>query len=134
MVAGVDERRGLRWLEERLVAAVDRARDDRAAGPGANAATVRKLLAAERAERIATEAELAEAGPSAAWFAERSSRIARLDAVARRGPRDPLGIGAVAGYVAAVEVQAIRLRASLTAIVAGWSPEVVAPYLVGTRG
>jgi vacuolar-type H+-ATPase subunit C/Vma6 len=130
---GVEDRRGLRWLEEQFVAAIDRARDERATGPGRDAAVVRELLAAERAERTMTEAELAEAGPASAWFSERAGRLARLDAVAARGRRDPLGIGAVAGYVAAVEAQAIRLRASLTAIVAGWSPEIVTPFIVAAR-
>ena len=36
------------------------------------------------------------------------------------------------GYVSAIEAQAIRLRACLTRIVAGWGPEVMAPYLART--
>jgi hypothetical protein len=134
LVAGIEERRGQRWLEDHLTSALDAARDERAAGSHADARLVQALLAAERAERASVAAELAEAGPAGAWFAERSSRLARLDRQAHLGPRDPLGIGAVAGYVAAVDAQAIRLRASLTRIVAAWSPDTVAPYLSRTGG
>lgn len=134
ITAGIEDRRGLRWLEDRLTAAFDEARDDRATGRGADASLVREVLAAERAERDSVALALADGGPAAAWLAERASRLARLDDQAHLGPRDPLGIGAVAGYVAALEAQAIRLRASLTRIVAAWSPEVVAPYVARTGG
>lgn len=134
VAVGIDERRGLRWLETRLTEALDRARDARSAGDGSDARLVRTLLAEERAEREAVARELAEAGPAAAWLAERTSRLTRLDRQARLGPRHPLGIGAVAGYVGALEAQAIRLRASLTRIVAAWSPDVVAPYLARQGG
>ena len=134
ITAGIEERRGLRWLEDRLTVELDEIREERASGRGADARLVRVLLAAERAEREAVARELADGGPAAAWLVERSSRLARLDGQARLGPRDPLGIGAVAGYVADLEAQAIRLRASLTRIVAAWSPEVVAPYAARTGG
>jgi hypothetical protein len=65
----------------------------------------------------------------AAWPLEREATLARLERVARAGPRDPLGISAVAGYVAALDAQAIRLRASLARVVAGWGPETARPYL-----
>jgi vacuolar-type H+-ATPase subunit C/Vma6 len=130
---GVDEHRGPRWLEDRLLDAFDRARETRAEGRGADAATVRRLLAEERAERKAVAVELVELGPAAAWLTERSARLRRLDRQAHLGRRDPLGIGTVAAYVAAVEAQAIRLRALLTRIVAAWGPETIAPFLVAGR-
>lgn len=132
LATGIEERRGLRWLETRLTEALDRARDARAIGGGSDARLVQRLLGDERAEREAIALELVEAGPAAAWLAERTSRLARLDRQARLGPRHPLGIGAVAGYVGALEAQAIRLRASLTRIVAAWSHDVAAPYLART--
>ena len=132
VIAGVEAHRGQRWLENRLTEAFDVARGERAAGRGPDALLVQAILASERAERAMVARELVDAGPGTAWLIERSTRLARLDRQASQGPRDPLGIGAVVGYVSAVEAQAIRLRACLTRIVAGWGPEVVAPYLVRT--
>lgn len=120
---------GHRRLEERLSVAFDRARLDRVAGRGANAAAVRAIIARERADGDAVVAELMTAGPGAASVLERSVTLARLDALAHVGRRDALGIGAVAGYVAAVEAQAIRLRVSLASVVAGWSHDLVGLYL-----
>jgi vacuolar-type H+-ATPase subunit C/Vma6 len=133
IIAGVEAHRGQRWLEDRLTAAFDVARGERAGGGGPDALHVRSVLEAERAERAIVARELLDAGPGTAWLVERAASLARLDRQASRGPRDPLGIGAVVGYVSAVEAQAIRLRAVLTRIVAGWGPEVVAPYLARTR-
>jgi hypothetical protein len=123
----------LRGLEVRLVHAFDDARNARAAIRGGAARQVRDLLVEERAERDAVVAELRDAGPSAAWLVERSAALARLDRLARMGPRDPLGIGAVAGYVAAVEAQAIRMRAALARIASGWGREAFAAFLPGAR-
>ncbi len=132
IVAGVEARRGQRWLEDALTEAFDRSREERAAGRGPDAQLVQAILASECAERAMVAQESLDVGPGTAWLIERSTRLARLDRLATQGPRDPLGVGAVAGYVSAVEAQAIRLRASLTRIVAGWGPEVVAPYLSRT--
>ena len=44
-----------------------------------------------------------------------------------------LGIGAVIGYVAAVEAQAIRLRAMVARVRARWTAEDAAPYLARTE-
>ena len=55
-----------------------------------------------------------------ATIAERALTLERLDDEARFGRRDPLGVGTVIGYVAAVEAQAIRLRAILARVRAGW--------------
>jgi hypothetical protein len=134
ITAGIEERRGLRWLEDRLTVELDLARESRASGRGADARFVRDVLAAECAEREAVADELADGGSAAAWLLERSSGLARLDSQAHLGARDSLGIGAVAGYVAALEAQAIRLRASLTRIVAAWSPDLLAPYAARTGG
>jgi hypothetical protein len=51
---------------------------------------------------------------------------ARLEALVRTARRDPLGIGVVAGYVAAVELQAMRVRAALARVVVGWSDQLLA--------
>jgi vacuolar-type H+-ATPase subunit C/Vma6 len=134
LVVGVEARRGQRWLEDGLIGAFDRAREARAAGRGAGPRLVQAILASERSERAMVARELVDAGPGTAWIAERAASLARLDRTASLGPRDPLGIGAVAGYVAAVEAQAIRLRAGLTRIVAGWGPEAVVAYLARTGG
>lgn len=116
-------------LEANLMAAFDRARVARAAGRGGDAARVRAIIAAERADRAAVVGELRGEGASAAAHVERETTLARLDRLAAAGPRDPLGIGAVAGYVAAVEAQAIRLRAILARVAAGWSGQLVGTYM-----
>jgi vacuolar-type H+-ATPase subunit C/Vma6 len=116
-------------VEAGLMAAFDRARLARAAGRGGDAARVRAIIAAERADREAVAGELHGEGASAAAHMERATTLARLDRLAAAGPRDPLGIGAVAGYVAAVEAQAIRLRAILARVAAGWSGQLVGTYM-----
>lgn len=126
---GIDQRN----LEERLWVALERGRRERAAGRGADASKVRELLDREDADRRAVASELMPAGPTAASLLERTTTLARLDDRARAGRRDPLGIGTVAGYVAAVEAQAIRLRASLAHVVAGWGRELVGLYVVSGR-
>ncbi len=120
-------------FEAALVEALDRARIVRAEGRAAEAALVRAILDREHADRLAAWDELAQTGASAAALAERSATLARLDDLARLGRRDPLGIGAVAGYVAAVEAQAIRLRAVMARVAAGWSGELVGTYLAAGR-
>ena len=134
IVAGIEARRGQRWLEDRLTEAFDHAREERASGRGGDAQLVRGIVATERTERAMVATELLETGPGTAWLVERAASLARLDRQADHGPREPLGIHPVAGYVAAVEAQAIRLRAILTRIVAGWGSDVVAPYLQRTGG
>ena len=122
MRAGVADSRA----EDLLVGAADRARDARAAGRGTDAAQVRRLLADERIARAAAVAELLSTGAAAASLVERTATAARLEALARAARRDPLGIGAVAGYVAAVELQAMRIRAALARVVVGWSDQLLA--------
>ncbi len=116
-------------LEAALRKAFERARFARAAGRGGNAARVRAIIAAERADREAVAAELRGEGASAAANVERATTLARLDRLAAAGPRDPLGIGAAAGYVAAVDAQAIGLRAILARVAAGWSGQLVGTYM-----
>jgi len=72
---------------------------------------VQALLAAEAAARDAVAAALTTAGPAAAAVVERALCLSRGAALDRRAHRDPLGIGPVAAYVAAVELAALRLRA-----------------------
>lgn len=116
-------------LEAKLFAASRAAREVRAAGPGVDAESVRSMIAAERAEADAVSAELGRTGAAAAAELERTRSLARHDRIAARAHRDPLGIGAVAGYVAAVDAQAIRLRAILARVASGWSRERAGSWL-----
>jgi hypothetical protein len=117
-----------RW-EAALAAAIDRTRRGWAAGRGADAAAVRSVLADERQARDAAAATLAGGDSAGAAMIERGAALARLDGLTRIARRDPLGIGPVAGYVAALEAGAIRLRAILAGLVGGWSRESVGSYL-----
>jgi hypothetical protein len=122
--------------EAMLVEAADRSRFMRAAGPGPDAALVTQVIANERAVRLAAREALAAGGAAgtrapatgaaAATLLERAGTIARLVALQRASRRDPLGIGVVSGYVAAVELQAMRGRAALARVVVGWSDELLA--------
>ncbi len=103
-------------LEARLDEAWWRARWRRAEGSGEDAAAVRDLMRGEVAERRRVrEALQAGATADAAWRERQllGERLARLE---RRGHHDPLGIATVAGYVAAVEAQALRLRSILAGL------------------
>jgi vacuolar-type H+-ATPase subunit C/Vma6 len=117
-----------RW-ESALVGAIDRTRTTWAAGRGADATAVRWVLADERRARDAAAASLADGDSAGAAMLDRGAALARLDGLARIARRDPLGIGPVAGYVAALEAGAIRLRAILAGLVGGWSRESVGSYL-----
>jgi vacuolar-type H+-ATPase subunit C/Vma6 len=125
---------GQRELEERLVGAFDSSRAAWVGGRGPDARAARAILARERRDRTAVHEELTTGGPSAAALVERILALARLDELAHAGRRDPLGIGSVAGYVASVEAQAIRLRASLARVVAGWGHDLVGAYLAPAGG
>jgi vacuolar-type H+-ATPase subunit C/Vma6 len=116
-------------VESMLMDAIDRSRLARVQGRGSGAAALRRLFEHERADRDAIIVELEEAGPTLATVLDRTARLERLDALAALGRRDSLGIGAVAGYVASVEAQAIRLRAMIARVRARWSAEDAAPYL-----
>jgi hypothetical protein len=120
---------GSAQIESQLQAAFDRARWQRIDVRGGEAAALRRLLELERDAREATMVELTEAGPTLATVLDRTTRLAALDMLSALGRRDPLGIGAVAGYVAAVEAQAIRVRAMIARVRARWSAEDAAPYL-----
>jgi vacuolar-type H+-ATPase subunit C/Vma6 len=115
-------------VELALVAAMDAARRERASGSSQDARRVTEIIKGELAVRAAASAEALEAGVAAAALGERDAALSRLDLLAKLGRRDPLGIGAVAGYVAAVEAGAIRLRATLTGIIAGWPTDLVGEY------
>ncbi len=129
----VEQGIGRAELEARLATAFEQGRIERAGGSDRNARAVRAILAREQAERRAVAAELTAGGPAAAALLERTLTLTRLDELARTGRRDPLGIGPVAGYVAAVEAQAIRLRASLARVVGGWGHDLVGLYLSAAR-
>jgi vacuolar-type H+-ATPase subunit C/Vma6 len=122
-------------FEAAIADAFDRARDRWVAGPGDDAAFVRSVLSGERRGRAAAAAELRATGAASAALLERGATLARLDALARTGRRDPLGIGPVVGYAAAVEAGAIRLRAILARVAGGWSEQRLGSYLaLGGRG
>ena len=103
-------------------------------GPAPPAAVVRALLAAEAADRDAVAAELAAAGPASAAVLERAMCLSRWAALDRRAHRDPLGIGPVAAYVAAVELAAIRLRAVGARIAGAWREEDASRFLAAVAG
>ncbi len=129
LAARADAREPWSVLEGALVAAWSVARQARAAGRGPDAAWVRDLLAEERAATRAVAIELAEHGVDGAAVLERRLTLDRLDRLAARARHDPLGIGVVAGYVAGVEAQAIRLRAILGHVSGRWSRSRAAAYL-----
>lgn len=116
-------------IELAIVEAAHEARLARTGGRGEAGRVVRGVLERERAVRSQAAVDRREAGAATAALGERDATLARLDELARLGPRDPLGIGAIVGYVAAVEAGAIRVRAVLAGIVAGWPPDLVAEYL-----
>ena len=134
LAAALDDRSRPEAFEAAFIAACDRARDARARGRGTDSELVRWALAQERIDRAAMVDELRRNGPLAAALAERSLTLARFDELARHGRRDPLGIGMVMGYIAAVEVQAIRLRAVLARVRAAWPIGALDPYRGGSGG
>jgi vacuolar-type H+-ATPase subunit C/Vma6 len=115
-------------VEWAIVEAADRARLALAAGRDPNAGAVREVIEGEMATRANAARTTREDGAGIAAPGERDATLARLDRMARLGRRDPLGVAAVAGYVAAVEAQSIRLRAALAGAAAGWSPDLVGEY------
>jgi vacuolar-type H+-ATPase subunit C/Vma6 len=116
-------------VEGALLDATDAARLVRARGRTADARFVRAVVEREIETRANGTAALLESGAAAGTFVERAETLARLDSLAALGRRDPLGIGAVAGYIAAIEVQAIRLRAIFAGVAAGWPPTLVGEYI-----
>lgn len=116
-------------FETALAEAVDAARLARVRGHGADRALVREIVAAERRDRTEAAQELRVAGAAGAAALERTAALSRLAGTARRARREPLGIGVPAGYVAAVEAQAIALRAALARVAAGWPARMVGTYL-----
>ena len=121
-------------LETGLREAVERARAGRAGGRGPDAAFVRALLAREAADRAAVAAELAANGPTPAALLDRALLLARWSDLEHRAHRDPLGIGPVAAYVAAVELTVVRLRAILARVAGAWRDADAAPYLTASPG
>lgn len=115
-------------FEAALGEAVEAARLRRAMGPSENARFVEQLLRREAAERRAVAAELEAGGVASALRLERGLVLARLNELVRRARRAPLSIGPVAGYIAAVELQAIRLRAILARLRSGWTGD---PFRTG---
>lgn len=116
-------------IEAMLLAAWDRARMHRAAGAGGDAVNVRDMLAEEARDRAAVREELAAGGAAGASLVERSLAFRRSERRARVARRDPNGIGPVAGYVAAVEDETVRLRVASARLSGGWTREVARSYL-----
>lgn len=115
-------------FESALGEAVEAGRSRRATGRSENARFVEQLLRREAAERRAVAAELEAGGVASALRLERGLVLARLSELARRARRAPHSIGPVAGYIAAVELQAIRLRAILARLRSGWAGD---PFRTG---
>ena len=116
-------------LEAGLLAEAEATRKARTVGRGPDAALAHDLVLAEHEARAAIADELAAGAIASAAVLERERTLARLDALAARSRRDPLGLGAAAGYVAAVEAQAIRLRAVVARVADGWSRERTGAWL-----
>lgn len=122
-------------IEAAIVEAADEARLARASGPGEAARIVKEVITGERTVRAQAALDSRDTGTAVAALAERDTTLARLDRLVRLGRRDPLGMGTVVGYVAAVEAGAIRLRAIVARVAGGWPPDVVAEYLqFGSKG
>ena len=120
-------------FERAYSVAVQRARLERAAGGGEEAGFVRATLIEEHRIREVAAREAVDLGLADAADHERSAYLAWLDSTARRARRDPLGMAAVAGYVAAVEAMTIRLRAALARVRNAWPVELVGSYLAFGR-
>jgi vacuolar-type H+-ATPase subunit C/Vma6 len=125
------EEAGSTRLEGALLAAWDRARDERAASRGIDARRVATLLAEERADRLAVRDALEFGGAASAALVERATVLARAEVRARRARRDLHGIGAVAGFIAAVDAEAVRLRVVLARLAGGWSRGMARSFLAG---
>jgi hypothetical protein len=121
-------------LETLLREAVERARAGRAGGRGPDAAFVRALLGREAADRAAVGAELAASGPTPAAVLDRALLLVRWSDLEHQAHRDPLGIGPIAAYVAAVELTVVRLRAILARVAGAWRDADAAPYLAAPPG
>ena len=116
-------------LEAAVLAATDARRRELSSGRRIDARAVRSLVEAEISSRAEVAAVLDESGTASASAIERTLVLGRLDRLAALGRRDRLGIGAVAGYVAAVEAAAMRLRAILAGVAGGWSWARLGEYL-----
>jgi hypothetical protein len=98
-------------LEASLHAAWDRARSARAVDARDDGELVRVELVRERRDRDAVRDVLLGTGAADAAALERQLALERMDRLARRAGRQPLGIAPVLGYHAALEHQALLLRA-----------------------
>lgn len=113
-------------FEGAVGAAIEASRRQRAEGRSENARFVAALLRREAADRRAVTGEIEAGGVGSALRLERGLALARLGELVRRARRDPLSIGPVAGYVAAVELQAVRLRAMIAHLRSGWTGDPLA--------
>jgi vacuolar-type H+-ATPase subunit C/Vma6 len=120
-------------IEAALLDGMDRVRLAWTDGRHADQRLVRSMIEDEVRLRSEAVDELGQAGASAASLLERVSLLARLDALVAAAHRDPLGVGPVAGYVAGLEAQAIRVRAALAGVAAGWGRDLVGSYLAVGR-
>ncbi len=109
-------------LEASLHAAWDRARSARAVDARDDGELVRAELARERRDRAAVRDVLLGTGAADAAALERRLALERMERLARRARRQPLGIAPVLGYHAALEHQALLLRAM--SVRAGGDPRV----------
>jgi hypothetical protein len=121
-------------FEGAVGAAIEASRRQRAEGRGENARFVAALLRREAADRRAVAAEIEAGGVGSALRLERGLVLARLGELVRLARRDPLSIGPIAGYVAAVELQAIRLRAMIAHLRSGWTGDPLASDRGGLVG
>ncbi len=109
-------------LEVSLCDAWERARSARAADAGEDGDLVGGELQRERRDRAAVRDALRDTGAADAAALERRLALERMERLARRARRQPLGVAPVLGYHAALEHQALLLRAISARL--GGSPPV----------
>lgn len=101
-----------------LRAGIETAREARITGRDRESGRVRAIVESERADLEAVAHATAIRSPQAALIA-RAAILARLDRLAREGSADPTGVGTVAGHVAGLEAETLRLRTRLVEIAEG---------------
>lgn len=101
-----------------LRAGIETAREARIPGRDRESLRVRAIVESERADLEAVAHASATHSPQAALI-ERAATLARLDRLAREDGTDPTGVGTVAGHVAGLEAEALRLRTRLGEIAEG---------------
>ncbi len=116
-------------LEASLHEAWDRAREARAQDAGEDGRLVLDEIGRERSDRLAVRDMLRSAGLDDAARLERHLALGRMARLGRRARREPLGVAPVVGYRAALEHQALQLRAAMARPAAAWDVDRAASFV-----